>query len=153
MDLEVVSNISNIVTTIPILPYLWVPHCIVMCQAVRATLGKEKQSKQKENVFFINIINLEGSKNSQICVSNPLSLYLMSLIYTYPGGILSQLVLGQPLLGFLTNTLQLTSFSCVWYIMFYTRINVILTHRLVLPFLVLAQDLMRLSTKDGKREK
>jgi len=124
MDLDILSNISNAITKIPILPYLWVPHCIVMCQAVKATLG---------------------DKNAQIYVSNPLSLYLMSMIYTYPGGILSQFVLGQPLLGFLTNTQQLTSFSLVWYLMFYTRISNIFTHRLVLPCFVLAQDLMRLN--------
>ena len=62
-------------------------------------------------------------------MSNPLSLYLMSVIYTYPGGILSQMMLGEPPLVFLSNTNQLLSFSLVWYIMFYTRISLLFNIR------------------------
>jgi len=123
--LEIIwQNVHDFISGTPILPYLWIPHCVVMCQAVKATLGDKKQ---------------------HVSVSNPLSLYLMSVIYTYPGGILSQMMLGEPPFVFLSNTNQLLSFSLVWYMMFYTRISFLFTIRFIMLICVLAQDLMRLN--------
>jgi len=123
--LEIIwQNVHDLLSGTPIFPYLWIPHCVVMCQAVKATLGDKKQ---------------------HVSVSNPLSLYLMSVIYTYPGGILSQMMLGEPPFVFLSNTNQLMSFSLVWYIMFYTRISLLFNIRIIMLVCVLAQDLMRLN--------
>ena len=120
-------------------------HLFGQCHAFRQNFFLQwslTEEATSNNVF--NILWLISGKKS-LHKTNPLSLLVISILYTYPGGILSQLILGKPPLLFLTNTAQFLSFMAVWYIMFYTRLNTLLVNSYTLPLLLLAQDLMRLS--------
>jgi len=71
---------------------------------------------------------------------------LISTIYTFPGGILSQLALGNPPLTFLTNTWQFGSFAIIWYLLNFTRLHNFLNKiSLITPLLLIGQDWMRLN--------
>ena len=118
------ATVSEILNTTPIFPVLWLSSCTVMCLAARHTLG---------------------GKVEEVSRSNPLSLYLLSLLYCYPGGIISAILQAQPPLLLLTKPEQLGSFTVVWYLMFYTPLHTLATRPTVNMALVLAQDWMRLS--------
>ena len=76
--------------------------------------------------------------------TSPLSVYLMSLLYCYPGAILSALVQAQPPLLLLTRPTQLASFSLVWYLTFYSPLHRVTSSPSLALLLSLAQDWMRL---------
>lgn len=116
------SSLSQVILHTPVFPSLWTAHCILMCRAVRAVTGEQKFHQQ-----------------------NPLSSLLISTIYTFPGGILSQLALGNPPLTFLTNTLQFGSFAIIWYLMNFTRLNFLNQISFLTPLLLVGQDWMRLN--------
>ena len=117
------TTVSEVLNTTPLFPVLWMSSCTVMCLAARQTLGE---------------------KVDQLRRTNPLSVFLLSLLYCYPGGIISALLQAQPPLVLLTKTPQLASFSLVWYLVFYTPLHTIAVRPGVSLALVLAQDWMRL---------
>ena len=118
------TTVSDVLNTTPIFPVLWVASCTVMCLAARQTLGEKVQ---------------------QVSRTNPLSVYLLSLLYCYPGGIISSLLQAQPPLVLLTKTHQLAAFSLVWYLIFYSPLHRLASWPSVHLTLVLAQDWLRLS--------
>ena len=135
-----IHEILHQIINIPVFPYLWIPHCIIMCLAVKSTIGIETETDiLTEETFILYIL---GSRN--LDRTSPLSVFLLSVLYSYPGGILAAFILGNPILAFLTNTNQFLSFIITWYLMFYTRINIFINN-ITLTFLLIAQDLMRLS--------
>ena len=117
------TTVSEVLNTTPLFPVLWMSSCTVMCLAARQTLGE---------------------RVDQLRRTNPLSVFLLSLLYCYPGGIISALLQAQPPLVLLTKTPQLASFSLVWYLVFYTPLHTIAVRPGVSLALVLAQDWMRL---------
>jgi len=116
------NALSQVILHTPVLPFLWTAHCILMCRAVRAVTGDQEFHQE-----------------------NPLSSLLISTIYTFPGGILSQLALGNPPLTFLTNTWQFGNFVITWYLMNFTRLNFINKISFVTPILLIGQDWLRLN--------
>lgn len=95
-----ISTIFSLVQQTPVYPFLWIPHCIMMNLALRATLG-------------------HGLAARNFARQNPLSCYIMSILYIFPGGLLSLLLLNQPLLTILTWSNQLYSATVIWYLMFF----------------------------------
>ena len=76
----------------------------------------------------------------------PLSCFLLGLLYIYPGGLLSSLVLGDSLLSFLTLTSNLYAACASWYLIFYCPQDAVYrilgaTH--IVPFLAVPQDWQR----------
>jgi len=123
------STITNIILTTPAFPYLWVPHCMLMSLSVRATLG-------------------HGPTALQYARKHPLSCYLLNLLYAYSGGLLSLVLLNQPILTFLTLSNKLYTFTIVWYLMFFGPKDFLyrtLTSSVPLvPLMAAAQDWQRL---------
>jgi len=123
------STITSFILNIPVFPYLWVPHCMLMSLSLRATLG-------------------HGPPALLFARQHPLSCYLLAILYTFPGGLLSLLLLNQPILTFLTWSNNLYSFTVVWYLMFFGPRDFLyrtLTSRLPLvPLMAAAQDWQRL---------
>jgi len=123
------STITSFILDIPVFPYLWVPHCLLMLLSLRATLG-------------------HGPPALLFARQHPLSCYLLAILYTFPGGLLSLLLLNQPILTFLTWSNKLYSFTVVWYLMFFGPRDFLyrtLTSKLpILPVMGAAQDLQRL---------
>ena len=95
--LDQLALLREFVYTIPIFPYLWIPHCILMSMAVRATVGGIKFSR-----------------------THPLACYMMATVYTFPGGILASLLLAEPPLAFLANTPAMVVMTIAWYLVFYS---------------------------------
>ena len=93
---EQLQIIQNFVSNVPPFPYLWIPHCILMSMAVRATVGGLKFSR-----------------------THPLACYTMAVIYTFPGGILASILLAEPPIAFLANTPSMMTMSIAWYLVFY----------------------------------
>merc|ERR1712215_163961 len=123
------STISSVILNTPVFPFLWVPHCLLMSLSLRATPG-------------------HGPPARKFAKQHPLSCYLLAIFYTFPGGLLSLLLLNQPILTFLTWSNNLYSFTVVWYCMFFGPQDFlyrILTSRLPLvPLMAALQDWQRL---------
>ena len=72
----------------------------------------------------------------------------MGVLYTFPGGLLSLILLNKPILTVLTLSNNLYSFTVVWYLMFFGPKDFlyrILTSRLpLLPLMAALQDWQRL---------
>ena len=96
LQTEQIQLLQDFVSNVPVFPYLWIPHCILMSLAVRATVGGLKFSR-----------------------SHPLSCYMMAVLYTFPGGIVAAVLLAEPPLAFLTNTPSMVAMTIVWYLVFY----------------------------------
>jgi len=127
--MDMYSTITNIILQTPVFPFLWVPHCMLMSLSLRATLG-------------------HGPPALLFARQHPLSCYLLGVLYTFPGGLLSLILLNQPILTLLTWTNNLYSFTVVWYLMFFGPRDFlyrILTSRLPLvPLMAALQDWQRL---------
>ena len=98
---ELIRIVQAFVYSVPIFPYLWIPHCIMMSLAVRATVGGVKFAK-----------------------SHPLACYMMAVVYTFPGGILASIALAEPPLAFLANTPSMVTMSITWYLIFFSPYDV-----------------------------
>merc|ERR1719361_154418 len=96
IQIEQLQAVQEFVYSIPAFPYLWIPHCILMSMALRATVGGLKFSR-----------------------THPLACYMMAIVYTFPGGILASLLLGEPPLAFLANTPAMMVMTVAWYLVFY----------------------------------
>lgn len=127
--MDMYSTITNIILNVPVFPYLWVPHCMLMSLSLRATLG-------------------HGPPALLFARQHPLSCYLLGVLYTFPGGLLSLILLNKPILTVLTLSNNLYSFTVVWYLMFFGPKDFlyrILTSRLpLLPLMAALQDWQRL---------
>ena len=87
--------------TFPIFPVLWTAHCVLQCFSLRATLNGNKG----------NALNFARQ--------NPLSCFLLTIFYTFPGGILGCLLSSEPPLAVLANTNQVLVMTLSWYLVFY----------------------------------
>ena len=98
--MENIQIVQDFLIKFPPFPYLWVPHCIMMSFVLRQNYGSEAQEYAK---------------------SNPLSCFIRGILYTYPGGILSSFLLGEPPIAFiLTNMPAFITFVTSWYLVFFT---------------------------------
>lgn len=121
-------DVTEAIVSVPAFPSLWIPHCIVMCLVLRGTLG-------------------QGQQALHFARRHPLACYMLALIYTFSGAMVGLLLRAQPILTVLTWTNNVTSFTVVWYLMFFGPRD--LPHRAltavpVAPLLVAAQDWLRL---------
>ena len=110
----------------PVFPTLWVPHCIMMSLVLRSTLGANWYNYSRQN---------------------PLSLYILGILYTFPGGILATILMAQPALSFLLNTPFMAAMSVSWYLVFYAPFDLLVkfvdSFRLRVPFGAM-QDFLRI---------
>jgi len=131
--MDVVSMVwSQAQTTIlstPVYPFLWLPHCVIMSLALRATLGSQSQALQFARAHI-------------------LTCYSLGILYTFSGALTGLILSNQSVLTILTWSNNLYSFTIVWYLMFYGPGDCLyrfLTKFPITPFLVIAQDWLRLA--------
>ena len=124
--MDTVKLVQDFLYTVPIFPYLWFPHCIMMSLAARQVYGG-------------NALNYARS--------NPLSCFLRTLLYTFPGGILSALFLAEPAFALMANLPTLSVMIIAWYLTFFSPrdffAQFILKTKLTFLFSI-TQDFMRL---------
>ena len=121
--------LSSPLLTLPVFPYLWLPHCALMCLALRATLAP-------------------GAGPLHFARLHPLSCYLLGLAYTFSGKLVSLLLTNQSVLTVLTLSTPLYSYTVVWYLVFFSPYDLLyrlLTLLPLAPLLAAAQDWMRLA--------
>lgn len=119
--------LRDLILATPVFPFLWVPHSILMCAALRSTLGTNRWH--------------EFSR------SHPLSCFMLGLLYIYPGGILANLVHGDPLLSFMRLGPNLYAACVCWYLVFYSPADFFfkaLSTLRLMPFLAILQDWQRI---------
>merc|ERR1711934_1176632 len=120
------APVLETILAVPPFPFLWIPHCILCCLGLRATLG---------------------ANALQFARRHPLSCFLHGLFYTFAGAIVGLFLKGKSILLILTMSSKLYSYTFVWYLMFFAPgdlPNAILTKLQVQPLLAAAQDWMRL---------
>jgi len=120
------EKVNTFILSVPIFPYLWIPHVLLMSVSLRSTLGSRWQEISREN---------------------PLSCLLLGMLYIYPGGILSALLQGEPVLSFLMAGPQLYVSLTIWYLIFYGPGDILfklvkLLH--IQPVLLMLQDWQRI---------
>ena len=120
------ASVLEAILAVPPFPFLWIPHCILCCLGLRATLG---------------------ASALQFARRHPLSCFLHGLFYTFAGAIVGLVLKGKSILLILTMSSKLYSYTFVWYLMFFAPGDLpyaILTKLQVQPLLAAAQDWMRL---------
>lgn len=129
-----IELLKNIILKTPVFPYLWIPHCIMMNLALRGTIG-------------------HGNAALKFAKKHPLSCFMLGCLYTFPGGILSALVLAQPPLGFLTQHNLFYAFLTVWYLMFFGPFDILYKTLMTVPKISIvfsiAQDWLRVGLVGG----
>jgi len=120
------TPVVEAILALPPFPFLWIPHCILCCLGLRATLGTNALDFARRH---------------------PLSCFLHGLSYTFAGAIVGLVLKGKSVLLILTMSSKLYSFAFVWYLIFFAPGDLpykILTNLRVQPLLAAAQDWMRL---------
>jgi len=132
--LQKIEVFKNVILKTPVFPYLWIPHCIMMNLALRGTIG-------------------HGDAALKFSKKHPLSCFILAALYTYPGGILSNVFLAQPPLGFLTQHNPFYAFVAVWYLMFFGPFDILYKTLMNIPkislLFSLVQDWLRVGLVAG----
>lgn len=123
MDLfENFDLLQDFLINLPVFPLLWIPHCILMAMASKSTYGLQSVALAK---------------------ANPLSTYIKTMIYTFPGGILHAILMGEPAFAFMANMPFMAAMTLSWYFIFYFDFIANILSKFVLP-MTIAQDFFRL---------
>merc|ERR1712121_171815 len=103
MDPEAFLDIANQVTKLKMYPYFDLAHAALCCLAVREDLASGAHPFSRKH---------------------PLSLWASSMLVIFSGGLLANLLLGEPVLAPLKNNNQLLLSTVVWYLIFYSPFDV-----------------------------
>jgi len=103
MDPEAFLDLANQVTKLKMYPYFDLAHAALCCLAVRDDLANGSLPFSRKH---------------------PLSLWISSMLVIFAGGILANLLLGEPVLAPLKNNNQLLLSTIVWYLIFYSPFDV-----------------------------
>ena len=98
---ETFSVLQETLFTFPIFPVLWTAHCIVQCLNLRTTINGHHGSA------------LDFARQS------PLSCFILTIFYTFPGGIMGCVLSSEPPWAVLANTNQVVVMLISWYLVFY----------------------------------
>ena len=109
MDPEAFLDLANQVTKLKMYPYFDLAHAALCCLAVRDDLANGKN----ENIFESND-NHVFSGSLPFSRKHPLALWASSMLVIFAGGILANLLLGEPVLAPLKNNNQLLLSTVVW---------------------------------------
>jgi len=103
MDPETFIDMANQVTKLKMYPYFDLAHAALCCLAVREDLSSGSQVFSRKH---------------------PLSLWASSMLVIFSGGILANLMLGEPVLAPLKANNQILLSTVVWYLIFYSPFDV-----------------------------
>ncbi|KAK9685233.1 TRIC channel [Popillia japonica] len=84
-------------------PYFDIAHCVLCALSVREDLGSGAQTFSRKH---------------------PLACWLSYMLVVFAGGLCAGALLGEPILAPLKNTPQVVVASLVWYIVFYTPLDI-----------------------------
>ncbi|XP_045131626.1 trimeric intracellular cation channel type 1B.1-like isoform X1 [Portunus trituberculatus] len=103
MDPEAFLEMANQVTKLKMYPYFDIAHCTLCCLYVRDDLGTGSLPFSRKH---------------------PLANWLSTMLTIFAGGLLTNFLLGEPVLGALKNNQQLLLATAVWYVIFYSPFDI-----------------------------
>ena len=113
MDPEAFLDLANQVTKLKMYPYFDLAHAALCCLAVRDDLASGESCLGIPCCLCIcAFCHLPGSL--PFSRKHPLSLWVSSMLVIFAGGILANLLLGEPVLAPLKNNNQLLLSTIVW---------------------------------------
>ena len=112
MDPEAFLDLANQVTKLKMYPYFDLAHAALCCLAVRDDLASGKSCHSVYFIFIRAFYLVAGSL--PFSRKHPLSLWVSSMLVIFAGGILANLLLGEPVLAPLKNNNQLLLSTIVW---------------------------------------
>jgi len=102
MDPEAFLDIANQVVKLKMFPYFDIAHCTLCALSVREDLGSGAQAFSRKH---------------------PLACWLSYMLVVFAGGMVANGLLAEPVLAPLKNTPQLLVATAVWYVVFYTPMD------------------------------
>ena len=109
MDPEAFLDLANQVTKLKMYPYFDLAHAALCCLAVRDDLANGKLV-----LSFTSELTNHNAGSLPFSRKHPLSLWVSSMLVIFAGGILANLLLGEPVLAPLKNNNQLLLSTIVW---------------------------------------
>lgn len=103
MDPEAFLDLANQVVKMKMYPYFDVAHSLLCALAVREDLGSGAQAFSRKH---------------------PLALWLSTMLMVFSGGMVANLLLGEPMIAPIKNSPQLAIATIVWYVVFYTPFDI-----------------------------
>ncbi|XP_029409000.2 trimeric intracellular cation channel type 1B.1 [Bactrocera dorsalis] len=103
MDPATFLNMANQVIKLKMFPYFDIANSLLAALAVREDLGSNAQSFSRKH---------------------PLACWLSTMLVIFAGGMVSNALLGEPILAPLKNTPQLFVCTVAWYLVFYTPFDI-----------------------------
>ncbi|XP_050331255.1 trimeric intracellular cation channel type 1B.1-like [Bactrocera neohumeralis] len=103
MDPAAFLNVANQVIKLKMFPYFDIANSLLAALAVREDLGSNAQSFSRKH---------------------PLACWLSTMLVIFAGGMVSNALLGEPILAPLKNTPQLFVSTVAWYLVFYTPFDI-----------------------------
>ncbi|XP_018573559.1 trimeric intracellular cation channel type 1B.1 [Anoplophora glabripennis] len=102
MDPEAFLDIANQVVKLKMFPYFDIAHCTLCALSVREDLGTGAQAFSRKH---------------------PLACWLSYMLVVFAGGMVANGLLAEPILAPLKNSPQILVATLVWYIVFYTPMD------------------------------
>ncbi|CAC5410944.1 TMEM38 [Mytilus coruscus] len=116
MDPQTFLDIATTVTKLKMYPYFDIAHFVLMCMAVRDDIP-------------------QGTPGSPIFSrKHPLSLWLSSMLLCFGGGIIANMLLGEPLIVPLKDHRAILTATAVWYLVNYSPFDIVYKVAKFLPF-------------------
>lgn len=103
MDPEAFLDMANQVIKLKMFPYFDIAHSLLCALAVREDLGPGAVAFSRKH---------------------PLACWLSTMLVIFAGGMVANGLLGEPILAPLKNSPQLYVATVVWYIVFYTPLDI-----------------------------
>ncbi|XP_074598637.1 trimeric intracellular cation channel type 1B.1-like isoform X2 [Brevipalpus obovatus] len=104
MDPDVFLELANTVSKMKMFPYFEMAHAIISCIYIRDDLA---------------------AGSHQFSRKHPFSCWVSSMINIFAGGLLSNFLLGEPIIDVFKNHNQVMLASAVWYMIFYSPFDII----------------------------
>jgi len=103
MDPEAFLQLANMVTKLKMFPYFDIAHCVICCLYAREDIGAGAVGFSRKH---------------------PFSSWLSCMISVFAGGLLANLLLGEPPLAVLKNNQMILLATIVWYVIHYSPFDV-----------------------------
>ncbi|ESP05698.1 hypothetical protein LOTGIDRAFT_103317 [Lottia gigantea] len=117
MDPQTFMEVATVVTKLKMYPYFDIAHYLLMCISVRDDMPQPQGTPP----FWRK---------------HPLSTWVSSMLICFAGGIIANLLLGEPLIAPLKDHRSILTATIVWYFVFYSPFDLVYKLTKLLPFKV-----------------
>ncbi|XP_041358596.1 trimeric intracellular cation channel type 1B.1-like [Gigantopelta aegis] len=119
MDPKTFMDIAVVITKLKMFPYFDIAHYALMCMAVRDDMPQVQGHQQSAQPFYRK---------------HPLSTWVSCMLTCFAGGIIANVLLGEPAIAPFKDHKNLMVASIVWYLVFYSPFDIVYKLAKKLPF-------------------